>query len=864
MSVRVQNVYHVFYFVHFSSLAKEAMRLKSINSQFAGTFFVSMAILLLELVLTRIWSVTMGYHFAFMAISLAVFGSTIGSLAVYAFPNRFAASQLQSLLPLNALYFGLSTVVSFLVQLNIPFAPHLNLIGIGSTLLSFLVVSIPFYFGGVCITLALTKLPEYTSGMYAADLAGATAGCLCYVGAANFTDGPTVVFLVSTVASLASVFYSLTTGASRSLKLVAVVSCLLGCLYVIFNTVLVNAQCPFLRIGLTGNLQVKIPDGNSSGNLVSAVDRLTHSSSRTQLSPQIGIYEKWSANSRIAVIGIPDALSRPALWGGKKSNTLARQLMLYTDTWVATALPYFAGNFREIEYLKSDVTNLAFFLKSGARVLVVGSGGGRDILSALLFNEKSVVGVEINKTILDTVNQVFGDFTGHLDRNLQVQIVNDDARSFLSRDHSLFDIIQISVINTSSGAGTAHALTENSIYTVEAWRNYIQHLTQEGLISCTRFYKPDSPGEIYRLSSLARKALIDEGISDPRAHILIVAGPPLSQSSFDKEVATMILSKPLLTDDVVSRVEKVAQSSGFRVLLSPKFCSNPVLAKLISGQDPTLVAAAVPTRIDPPTDDCPFFFYMFSLQNLTSWDPLRGPALFGYNYAQIVLLVVACTVLVLSLLCIFGPFILTRTASKAEEMVPHLIFFSAIGLGFISIELSQMQRLTVFLGYPNLGLSVVLFTLLLGGSIGSLITQRWNCASGPRMAIAAQLASIVILICTGVATPLMIEQFRPYDTTIRIIAAAALLLPSAVFMGMPCPMGLRLAALKLPNGTPWFWATNGATTVFGSVFALILAVYSGISTAFWFGVTAYVCALLATMWTARNWNITVQPSSHGD
>ena len=760
----------------------------------------------------------MGYHFAFMAISLAVFGSTVGSLVVFAFPKFFEVERLKERLEIAALSFAVSTVLSFLFQINTPFAPHLRFLGVCSTLLFFLVASAPFFFAGICISLALTKVPKHVSEIYAADLCGATIGCLMYVAALSITDAPTVVFLVAATASLGAVFYSLGAPKSRW-RAVSYACCLISCLYVAVNTVLVWNQRPIVRLAWSGSTR-ELPS----------------------------LYEKWSPTCRIVVRGDPNALRPPFQWGAVSSAATARQLMLYTDGWCATALPYFAGRLEDVAYLKSDVTNIVNYIKSDARVLIVGSGGGRDILSALLFGQKHVTGVEINDAILDAGNRVFGDFTGHLDKNPRVKIVNDDARSYLARTRDVFDIIEISIVNTSSGAGAAHALTENSIYTVEAWKTFIDRLDDRGMLSCTRFFRDECPGEIYRMTSLAVRALQEAKIDDPRAHLLIVVGPPAGKASFHLRTATFVLSKQPIAQGDLSKIARIADQNCFHVLLSPNESHDPILEKIVSCNNPSALAAQLPLRIDPPTDDCPFFFYMFSLHNLLHWSPIAGPSLFGYNYAQIILTMMTLVVLILALLCILVPLLLLRrNADSFKNTPPYLAFFAALGFGFITIEISQMQRLSVFLGHPSLGISVGLFTLLLGSSVGSFITKRWSGAAVPAALKTCQILVVVSLISVGVLTPAMIEIFRPCETLARILIAAALLFPAGVFMGMPFPLCTKLANAQVPSSTPWLWSVNGATTVCGSVLAIALAVYVGISMAFWFGVLAYCCAFVSSL-----------------
>src|SRR6185295_11229342 len=180
------------------------------------------------------------------------------------------------------------------------------------------------------------------------------------------------------------------------------------------------------------------------------------------------------------------------------------------------------GDPEAVSHLKYDVTNVAHYLRPNSRVVVVGTGGGRDVLSALLFNQRQVTGVEINESIIDLVNRRFGDFTGHLDRDPRVQFVNDEARSYIARSPDRYDLIQISLIDTwAATAAGAFVLSENSLYTLEAWQTFLNHLEPNGVLTFSRWYFP-LPGQVYRLTSIATAALMDLGIKQPRDHIIVV------------------------------------------------------------------------------------------------------------------------------------------------------------------------------------------------------------------------------------------------------------------------------------------------------------------------------------------------------
>ena len=201
-----------------------------------------------------------------------------------------------------------------------------------------------------------------------------------------------------------------------------------------------------------------------------------------------------------------------------------------------------------LEHLKYDVTNIAHYLTHQGRVFVIGAGGGRDVLSALVFGQERVVAVEMNGAIIDAVNGVFGDVTGHLDRHPKVRFVNDEARSYLARSSDQFDLIQISLIDTwAATAAGALVLSENTLYTTEAWKLFFNRLTSDGILSVSRWYGRPVPAEMYRVAALASDTLRRLGVAQPRSHLMVVVtGRVAGEPENTPGVATLLLKRTAL------------------------------------------------------------------------------------------------------------------------------------------------------------------------------------------------------------------------------------------------------------------------------------------------------------------------------
>jgi hypothetical protein len=569
------------------------------------------------------------------------------------------------------------------------------------------------------------------------------------------------------------------------------------------------------------------------------------------------LYAKWNSFSRIQIDGDPDQPSQPVCWGLSPKYTpqeRIRQLLLTIDAGAGTVLTNYEGDFNKVEYLKHDITNLVHYLRPDADVLVIGAGGGRDVLSALAFKQRSVRAVEINGNILNAVNGRYGDFTGHLDRFPNVRFIHDEARSYIARMKEPADIIQVSLIDTwAATAAGAFVMTENSLYTVEAWRMFIKHLSDRGVLNMSRWYFTDRPAETYRLTTLAVAALLDSGVRQPRQHIILVRClNPYATGDDPDGVGTILVSKSPFTPQDVATIHETCARLGFDALLTPDSSMDTRLELIASGQNLEQLYREFTLNITPPTDDSPFFFLMLRLRDILHINNLHLRVVNINLKAVMVLGILLLVVLVLSTLCILVPLLVRTQRSALRGAMPLMLFFMAIWLGFMLIEISQMQRLIVFLGHPVYGLSVVLFALLLSSGLGSLTTPRL--AEGQDLGSAyVRLALLLgVLLIFGLATTAFIARFESAVTPVRILVSLVVLFPIGFFMGMAFPMGMGLAAGRSPALTPWLWGINGAMSVLASVLAVVIALAWGISASFWTGFAFYLAAMAAFIAASRS------------
>ena len=598
---------------------------------YIGLFFVALATLMYEILLTRIFSVTMLYHFAFVALSLAMFGLTAGALIVYLAPGLFPPARLLDRLSLAGVAFPIAMILSFMTVLSIPFRVQASIVAVYAIAFTYVVLAVPFVVSGIAICLALTGFQRGVSRLYAADLAGAALGCVLLIAALGWSDGPTAVLWVAFLAALGGAAFAIEARSAR-LRRIAIGTALLVGAAAAGHTALVWRGAPIFRI--------------------------VYSKGVVETPP---LYEKWNSYSRVRVMGNPN-IDLPAQgWGlsSKVPPKLLRQLQLDIDVWAGTVMTRFDGDLTAVDHLKYDVTNIAYYLRSGHDALVVGAGGGRDVLSALAFGARSVTAVDINKDIIATVNGRFGDFTGHLDRDPRVRFVNEEARSFVARSPERFGTIQISLIDTwAATAAGAFVLGENSLYTVEAWTTFLRHLTDDGLLTVSRWYFHGRPAEMYRTTTVAVEALRRLGVAQPRRHIAIVGNMrPTTPSTTDTPdgVGTILVSRTPFTDTDLDTLERETSRLAFDVPFSPRAAFDQTFTQLTetAGLDDFL--RTYPINIAAPTDDSPFFFNMLRLRDIGRTSLLDFGNLSHNMKAVATLGILLVTVSVLTGACILLP-----------------------------------------------------------------------------------------------------------------------------------------------------------------------------------------------------------------
>ncbi|MDX1501683.1 MAG: hypothetical protein R3325_04915 [Thermoanaerobaculia bacterium] len=764
---------------------------------FYGVALTAFATLVLQVVFTRIFSAMMYYHFTFLAISLTLLGIGVSGVFVYIRGDRFRPEGLLGDLARYSRLFAVSTVVALAYVLANPIA----MLGpdrfLGSQAILQLVLfngaaALPFFFGGVVISLAILHYSRQINRLYAFDMCGAAAGCLAAAPLLLWLGGPSLVLLVAVLAALAAVLFE----RPRRLQWAPLV--------VTAGLLLLNLAWPLFQVP-----SVKL------------------------VSEQLTLFERWNTFSRVTVERLA-------------GDTHSIKIDSSAATFIADADDIGDPSWRK----QISALGYAMFPEGPETALIIGPGGGRDVVHALSAGTDRVIGVELNPLIAEEVmRHAFVEVNGDLYRHPQVEIITDEGRNFIRRSDESYDVIQATLVDTwAATASGAFALAENNLYTVEAFRDYLDHVTENGIVTFTRWYRGRTE-QSQRLVVLAAAALEARGVApgETRKHLYFAVHS--GKGTYGGK-GTLLVSKTPFTGPEIRRLNQAAREAGFRVLLSPWSRGKNQFERLVDAGAWSDYLRSQPSDLSPPTDDRPFFFYFAKRGDL-----LRVGEQLRTNLVQPAMWILlalggAITALVVGFILV--PLVALRLDALRGEGGSRrgvaLFYFALIGLAFITVEIALLQKLTLLLGHPTYALLVVLFSLLLGTAAGA--RGSGMLASPPaRLGLVAGTALAAVCLLLGWTLGPAVDSAVGWPLTVRILLAGLLTLGCGVLMGFMLPTGIRLAAERDQPIVPWAWGVNGATSVVGTVLATVCAITFGFSWTLIAGGVAYaLAALTCSLW----------------
>ena len=775
------------------------------SSFLAGLFLITLSTLTLEILDTRLLSVITWYHLSFFAVSTAMFGMAAGAVRVYLGERAFGGDAAPRALARHATLLALALPVTNLVNLCIPIPAGPHMPTVVTTALTSLVLAVPFYLSGIVVAIALTRIPGPTGLVYGVDLLGAALGSLAVLA-----------------------LFQLTSITSAALALGGIAAAGAACFHHFARTGRLRRQ-----LALAASLLALAGVNDLAGGPVGVIW-----AKGEYQDPELIEHQYWTIHGQ--VIAKESKPGRPHYWGRGRGTGDYRveRIDMRIDGAAGTDITRWDGRPESLQWVGHDVTALPYHLRKGGDNAVIGVGGGRDVLTALWAESRSLKGIEINEVFLDLLEGPLREYAGLAD-DPRVTLVHDEARSYLTRTDERFDILQMSLIDTwaATGAG-AFTLSENGLYTLEAWETFLRTLKPGGLFSVSRWYSPGRVSETSRLVALATAALLADGAVNPREHMILASR---------LAVATLVISNQPFTATDLAALDRTAATFGFQVLLAPRRpAPEPALTRIANSRSAADVEAAVAHRqydYTPPTDERPYFFNTLKLNAFVFRDlnePKPGVIIEGNRLATITLAILWMVTFTLVAAVVIGPLVRSGLPHMSgASFTLALGYFGLIGAGFMLVQIPLMQRFSVYLGHPTYTVAVILFSMILATGVGSFLSDRLDVESNPRWlraippAIAANL-----LLWTLAIQPLI-------DTTIQLGLAQRILLVVTVVslatlpLGLCFPIGLRVVRRISDDATPWMWGVNGAAGVLASVSAVAISMWTGISTSLYLATGAY-------------------------
>lgn len=787
---------------------------------FLGVGLMCMCGLMLQIMETRILSVIGYYYLAFFAIGVAMLGMTAGALAVfYRARLSYSPDELNDLLVRIMAGFAWSVLLSLVlvvsINLGAQFRPTLTFVvgwGVGLA-----VLLPPYVLLGAAVSLALTRSTQRINLVYGVDLIGASIGCLATLVLLTLTDTYSAILLVGAIGGTAGLAFA----QARSTR----------------SADAAPQDRPALRTLTHPLLAVAVLTLVAASNHALGTHGLRPAVIKGEVEQTTRLQEeRWNSFSRIALEMRPN--SDAFMWSPSVIAVKPKidQGWLNIDGEAGTPIYNYKGDPAQMAFLRDDATAFAYFIRHEGRSAVIGIGGGRDVLTASISGFKDITGVEYNPVFVRLFSRDYRAFSGY-DHIEGLKLHTDDARSWFARSTDHFDLIQMSLIDTwaATGAG-AFTLSENGLYTVNGWKRFLSRLTPTGVFTVSRWFAPDRPDETARILSLAMATLIEMGETHPADHIYLIG---------NRNLSTLMVGRAALTPAEIQTLDAEAARHGYRILVAPgRPAADPTFDRLLkarSTDELVRIGGQTDLNITPTWDSNPFFFNQLRLTDLNA--VLRAyrssaGAVHGNLAASLTLATLVAVSGLMVVFVLLGPARSATIHADRPALAWTSAYFMTIGIAFMFVELSLIQRMSLFLGHPIYGLAIVLFSVILATGIGSLVSGR-AMTDSPRSLIAWPLALAAYLATLPVWIGGVLDATETGSLLTRAAVCVATILPAGVMMGFMFPTGMRLSERLDPRLTPWLWAVNGAAGVMASGAAVLVAIQTSLNLDLWIGAVGY-------------------------
>jgi len=811
---------------------------------YIGIFFFSTSVLLFELSLMRVFSILQWNYLAFMIISIAFlgYGASGTFLSVFSSILKIAeGKKLYKYLLFFSLLFSSGSLLSIFVISKVPFdlyritTDRYQLIYLG---IYYLAIAMPFFFAGICISLAISKLPEKINKIYFCDLGGASIGCISFLVLANYISLSHLLIIPPLLSFLASFLFSLKLKDKRSIIYIAGIF--------VFIILFSGAESFYsLPINPYKSVFTLLRYPNSQ-----IIDRQENSFARLEVVESEGV--KYAPGLSLNF-----------------SGEIPEQLGLVTDGDGLSAITRLEGendleSLEKIEFSDYISSALGFHLIGDKRkVLIIGPGGGLDILGGIYNKAEEIWGIEMNPDVKILLQNNYADYSGNIYNREGIKILTGEGRSVLKGLEQKFDLIQISLIGSSNTAsGGFHSISENYLYTVEGFIDFWQHLSDGGSLSVTRWLK-FPPREIVRLCSISLEALSRMGIERPENHLAVIRSWATS---------TLILSKKEIGEEEIRIIKDFCDKRNFDTVYFPGIKEEDAninhileqsyyyqeidqLVNSFKGDELKDFYDSYFFNVSAVTDNQPYFFYTLKWENIpkiikstANWQPL-------VEWGNLIIFVTFIQGIIFSIIFIFLPLILKRfPATKRKAKVPFLLYFASLGLGYMLLEISFIQKFILYLTNPSYSTSIIIFSFLFFSGLGSFYSKKMekNYIGSLKIII---LTLCVILLLYQIILPHIFNTTLKYSLLVRILITIGLIFPLGFLMGMPFPLGIRLVSSinqgKEKGLIPWLWATNSFCSIIASVSAVIIALFFGFKVVAILAALAYLFGFLSINYSRK-------------
>jgi MFS family permease len=756
------------------------------------------ALLLVELIVTRLFSVLFFYHYSFFAVSLVMSGLSLGGLIAARWNTRSESDeQFHRRLAGLALLFSGATISALAIVAAFPTIDR------GQTPATMTVGLLALVFvpgltaAGAYLAVLFSRRGEWVHRLYAADLLAAGAACVAVIFLMRIVQGPASVLAATALAALAGWVASPKQGRMRFVALA-----------------LVLISCLGLATNVTGG-----------GRWLSF-----------QLAEQ-PVMERWNEHSRVLVLEGTDDRRALSFVIDRTASTDMQRIPPRVE----------GGPIVREEWWDKGTNNLAYRLgRPLERTAVIGVGGGRDLLAALGGGARHVDGYELNGILVDLLKNRFRDINPVASWP-EVTLIHSEARIGIQHSGRTYDVIQASLIDTwAATAGGGFVLSENGLYTVEGWRVFIDSLTDGGVLTMTRWHVPSTPAETERLVSLAAQAINEEGIVDPASHVILAAdGRAQDIEGLPFLTVTILLSKSPFSGPEVERMKSLCAQEGCTLLAAPGVVpSDHVLGALL---DPTVRDRAIrqsPYDISAPTDLRPYFFLQVRPEDVMGLASNTSGMVLDITFRAVVvmMLLAGVSLAFATLVLVLGTVTLPSASTSPRHRSIYrwmTVYFLGIGFGYILVQLGLNQRFVLILGHPTLSLAVVLGSMLLGTGAGSYLSGRLF-ADGrflPAWISIVAVLGVTVLLVSPLSILSSVSSSAGRAAGVGLVTSLV-----GLILGFAFPLGVRLVAPTGEWAVQKMWAINGAASIAGSAAAAIIGLALGSRAVLIAGLGFYILA----------------------